>query len=270
MHLESCICKFANGKETASAKETMLQLYDWVSRGVSHELAAIRLEQIRPTLKQEFAALCSGEYPSTVRYLGRTYQNSSEMLERSKINEAFYNNAAYTNPYAYNKAKYKTYQNNKNTDKRDKAGFSPGQTKLVQKEKIQPTTRTEVLEQLEAIKAAVSDLHTFVPTLNKYLSEKCNTFTAGRVAQFLPKWKQITSDTNIISDVSGVKIEFDTPPVQHNFKQTKFAPEEKAIIRSEISSLLAKQVIEPAEHEPGEIIWNIFLCPKRMAAIDSY
>ena len=134
---------------------------------------------------------------------------------------------------------------------------------LVQKEKIQPTTRTKVLEQLEAIKASVSKFPAFVPTLNKYLSEKCNTFTAGRVAHFLPKWKQITSDTNIISDVTGVKIEFDTPPVQHNFKQTKFAPEEEAIIRSEISSLLAKQVIEPAEHEPGEIISNIFLRPKK-------
>ena len=51
--------------------------------------------------------------------------------------------------------------------------------------------------------------------------------------------------------------------MQHNFKQTKFAPEEEAIIRSEISSLLAKQVIEPAEHEPGEIISNIFLRPKK-------
>ena len=58
--------------------------------------------------------------------------------------------------------------------------------KLVQKEKIQPTTITEVLEQLEAIKAAVSKFPTFVPTLNKYLSEKCNTFTAARVVQFLP------------------------------------------------------------------------------------
>ena len=152
-------------------------------------------------------------------------------------------------------------QNNKNRGQ--EAGFSLGQTKRVQKEKIQTTTRTEVLEQVEAIKAAVSEFPAFVPTLNKYLSEKCNRFTAGGVAQFLPKWKQITSDTNIISDISGVKIEFDTHPVKHNFKQTKFAPEEEAVIRSEISSLSAKQVIEPAEHEPGEIISNTFLRPKK-------
>ena len=88
MHLESCVCKFANGKQTASAKETMPQLYESALEAVamlghaSHELAAICLEQIRPGLKQEFAALCSGKYLSAVRYLGRTYQTSSEMLGR--------------------------------------------------------------------------------------------------------------------------------------------------------------------------------------------
>ena len=46
------------------------------------------------------------------------------------------------------------------------------------------------------------------------------------------------------------------------FKETRFALEEEAIIRSEISSLLAKQVIELAEHGLGEIISNIFLRPK--------
>ena len=38
--------------------------------------------------------------------------------------------------------------------------------------KIQPTTRTKVLEQLESIKASVSEFPAFVPTLNKYLSKK--------------------------------------------------------------------------------------------------
>ena len=87
----------------------------------SHELAAIRLEQIRPALKQEFAALCSGEIPQC----GEIFQEDlpkqlRDARETSKINEAFYSNDAFTSPYAYNKAKYKTYQINKNTNKVDK------------------------------------------------------------------------------------------------------------------------------------------------------
>ena len=231
----------------------------------SHELVIISQEQIRPALKQEFAALCSREIPQCGEIFGKDLPKQlRDAEETSKMNEAFYSNFAYTSSYTYNKAKYKIYQYNRNTNKGDK---KQRQTGLAQEEKIQPTTRTKVLEQLEANKTSVSEFPAFVPTLNKYLSGKCNTFAAGRVAQFLPKWKQIT---NIISDISGVKTEFDTPPVQHNFKQTKFAPEEEAITRSEISSLLAKQVIELAEHESEEIISNIFLRPERMAAIESY
>ena len=87
----------------------------------SHELAAIRLEQIRPALKQEFAARCSEEIPQCGEIFGEDLPKQlRDARETSKINEAFYSNAAYASPYAYNKAKYKTYQNNKNTNKGDK------------------------------------------------------------------------------------------------------------------------------------------------------
>ena len=120
------------------------------------------------------------------------------------------------------------------TTKGTRSRFFTGTNKTRSERKDTATTRTQVLEQLEVIKSSVSEFPAFVPTLNKYLSGKCNTFTADKGAQFVPKWKQITSDTNIVSDVSGVKIEFDIPPVQHDFKQTKFAPQEEAIIKSEI------------------------------------
>ena len=89
----------------------------------SHELDAIHPEQIRPALKQEFAALCSGEIPQCGEIFGEDLPKQPRgARERSKINEAFHNNSAYTSSYAYNKAKYKngTYQNNKNTNKGDK------------------------------------------------------------------------------------------------------------------------------------------------------
>ena len=87
----------------------------------SHELAATRLEQIRPALKQEFAALCSGEIPQCGEIFGEDLPKQlRDARETSKTNEAFYSTSAYTSPYAYNKARYKTYQNNKNTNKGDK------------------------------------------------------------------------------------------------------------------------------------------------------
>ena len=89
----------------------------------SHELAARRLEQIRPALKQEFAALCSREIPQCGEIFGEDLPKQlRDARETSKINEAFYNNTAYTSSCAYNKAKYKngTYQNNKIANKGDK------------------------------------------------------------------------------------------------------------------------------------------------------
>ena len=75
----------------------------------SHELAAIRLEQIRPALKQEFAALCSGKIPQCGEIFGEDLPKQlRDARETSKINATFYSNAAYTSPYAYNKAEYKT------------------------------------------------------------------------------------------------------------------------------------------------------------------
>ena len=63
----------------------------------SHGLAAIRLEQIMPALKQEFAALCSGEIPQCGKIFGEDLPNQlRDARETSKINEAFYSNSAYT------------------------------------------------------------------------------------------------------------------------------------------------------------------------------
>ena len=77
MHLESCLCKLANGKKIASVQETMPQpMTESAVESVailglaSHELAAMHLEQIRSALKQEFAALCSWETPQCGEIFG--------------------------------------------------------------------------------------------------------------------------------------------------------------------------------------------------------
>ena len=132
-NIQQCILKVAHANLQMASKILQLKkpcLKSMIESAVesvailghaSHVPAAIRLEQIRSTLKQEFAALCSGEIPQCGEIFGEDLPKQlRDARETSKINEAFYSNAAYTSPYASNKAKYKTYQNNKNTNKGDK------------------------------------------------------------------------------------------------------------------------------------------------------
>ena len=47
------------------------------------------------------------------------------------------------------------------------------------------------------------------------------------------------------------------------FYHTNFSKEESDIVSDEIIKLKSKGVVEPAEHEQGEVISGIFLCPKK-------
>ena len=73
----------------------------------------------------------------------------------------------------------------------------------------------------------------------------------------------ITSDKEILTSVRGATIEFDTRP--HNTKrpQSVFSVEESAIIDSEVTKLLSKNIIETTDHTPCEVISNIFIRPKK-------
>ena len=124
-------------------------------------------------------------------------------------------------------------------------------------------SRNEILEKLENIKHSVSDLKIFEPELLNYFRSRCDNFKAGRVARFLQNWEEITSNKEILSCISGTKIEFETAPTQHAFHHTNFSTEESDIISDEMKKLKSKGMIEPAEHELGEIISRIFLCPKK-------
>lgn len=91
-------------------------------------------------------------------------------------------------------------------------------------------------------------------------------FTGGRLKNFLPEWRQITSDDEILSLISGALIQFNSP---HHFlpslsvHQPRLSFHESCIIDSEILNLLDKQVIFPCQHEQGEVISSIFTTPKK-------
>ena len=109
---------------------------------------------------------------------------------------------------------------------------------------------------------SVSQFPAYLPTLLSYLHNECANFEAGRVSKFLPTWKTLTHDPEILMTVTGVHIELDELPEPPKPRSAQFTEKEREVITAEIKKLLAKRVLELASPEPGQIISPIFLIPK--------
>ena len=84
--------------------------------------------------------------------------------------------------------------------------------------------------------------------------------------QFVPAWKDITDDPEVLDWVELCHLEFiyGVPPVQEtDYKVIQFSDAEAAIIESEIVQLLNKRVIVESPHSQGEFASSIFLRLKR-------
>ena len=84
---------------------------------------------------------------------------------------------------------------------------------------------------------------------------------AGRLKFFLPEWRELTSDSQILKTVQGFNVEFvDRPPTQVlPAKEIPFNPEETRIVDSELEKLGKKGVIVNSKHSQGDFISTIFL-----------
>jgi len=88
-------------------------------------------------------------------------------------------------------------------------------------------------------------------------------FQAGKIAECLSEWKQLTSDVFIINMVQGVEIpmenwNIETKPLPKNQVQG----DQMRFLDSEVEKLLSLGVIEKSEHEEGEVISPVFLVKK--------
>jgi hypothetical protein len=113
--------------------------------------------------------------------------------------------------------------------------------------------------------------------LIEYFEQKCTNFKAGRTTQRFSAWRNLTSDKTILDSIRGITIPLDELPQirgitipldelpqQHRVNlNPKFSPIEALAINNEVERLLATQVIELAPHEPGEIIFPIFVREKK-------
>ena len=130
----------------------------------------------------------------------------------------------------------------------------------------EPAAEVSLAEKIQKLKENVSytcdDFDTLL--LIHYFEQKCTYFKAGSTAQRFSSWRNLTSDKTILDSVRGITIPFDELPKQHKFNPNpKFSATETLAIDFELERLLAKEVIEPTRHEPGEIISPIFVREKK-------
>lgn len=110
----------------------------------------------------------------------------------------------------------------------------------------------------------VNNLLLFEPIMKQYFANKVQSFKGGQLAHFLDKWKQLTSDSEVLNCVKGQFIEFSTQPTKNlGPKRKTFSISDSLVIEAEIQKLLDKGVIVPTQHESGEYVSPIFVANKK-------
>ena len=88
-------------------------------------------------------------------------------------------------------------------------------------------------------------------------------YMAGNVRNFIHEWREITSDASVLEYVSGIRLEFETVPIQVALpREYRFNAKHSEIIDDEIQSLISKGVVVPTPDARDAYVSNIFLRPK--------
>ena len=89
-----------------------------------------------------------------------------------------------------------------------------------------------------------------IASIRAYFGSRSNEFKAGKLKHYFHKWKELTSDKEILQTVLSLKLEFfGDPPVKHNSFIRQFSKEDESAIDLESQKLLAKGVLTKCEHE---------------------
>ena len=81
-----------------------------------------------------------------------------------------------------------------------------------------------------------------VDKLKSHQTDKLKTFMAGCLKQHNASWEALTSDSEVLSTVSGLPVEFETIPHLPQ-RPNRFATAEQQIIDQNIEKLMRKGVI---------------------------
>jgi len=61
----------------------------------------------------------------------------------------------------------------------------------------------------------VNNLLLFETNMKHYFANKVQSFKGGHLARSLDKWKEITSDSEVLNCVKGLYVEFSTQPTKN-------------------------------------------------------
>ena len=101
------------------------------------------------------------------------------------------------------------------------------------------------------------------------LLTKVNNFRGSQLEKHVRQWKKLTNDPNILSIISGDKIEFvDAQRIQHKARSPQFSDEEINLIQDETDKLFTKGVIKETCHEGKEFFLQFSYLIKVMAESD--
>ena len=102
-----------------------------------------------------------------------------------------------------------------------------------------------------------------VDQIKAHLKISIDKFQGGCIKFYLYKWKELTSDMEVIGTVSGMSINIASNLSTINKYQYSFNDKDDSFIGSEIQNLLKKGVIKNSSHELSEFISSIFHREKR-------
>ena len=102
-----------------------------------------------------------------------------------------------------------------------------------------------------------------VDQIKAHLKISIDKFQGGCIKFYLYKWKELTSDMEVIGTVSGMSINIASNLSTINKYQYSFNDKDDSFIGSEIQNILKKGVIKNSSHELSEFISSIFHREKR-------
>ena len=87
---------------------------------------------------------------------------------------------------------------------------------------------------------------------------------AGRIKEFLPAWKLLTKDQELLALVEGYQIPLLIEPVQEKApKIPNLNLEQQKLVDLEVKAMLEKDSISKVCHSKGEFLSSLFLISKK-------
>ena len=100
------------------------------------------------------------------------------------------------------------------------------------------------------------------------LLSKVNNFRGVQLEKHVRQCRKLANDPNILSIISGDKIEFiDATRIQHKARSPKYSDEEIHLIKDKTDKLLTKGIVKETCHEEKEFVSPIFISHKSNGGI---